>query len=97
MKNDDIAAFAFEPLVMGTAGMVMYSNELLETLCAICKAHDVLTIADEVFTGFYRAGDFFSYQGTKVLPDLICMSKGLTGGTMTLGLTVCTQKIYDAF
>ena len=97
VKNDDIAAFAFEPLVMGTAGMVMYSNELLETLCAICKAHDVLTIADEVFTGFYRAGDFFSYQGTKVLPDLICMSKGLTGGTMTLGLTVCTQEIYDAF
>lgn len=97
LKNGDVAAFAFECLVMGTAGMVMYSEGLLEQLFALCKQHGALTIADEVFTGFYRTGKCFAYQHTNIQPDMMCLSKGLTGGVMAMGVTMCTQEIYDAF
>lgn len=97
VKKKDVAAFIFEPLVQGSAGMVMYSPEILEKLVKLCKTNDVLTIADEVMTGFGRTGKWFATDYINTKPDLVCLSKGLTGGAMPLGLTVCTDEIYNAF
>lgn len=91
------ACFIFEPLVQGTAGMVMYEAQYLDELLAHCREEHVLTIADEVFTGFGRTGKRFACNHLTQQPDIMCFSKGLTGGTMALGLTTCTQHIYDAF
>jgi len=83
--------------VQGAAGMVMYEPKVLEELIKCCKENDILTIADEVMTGFGRTGKFFATDFLNEKPDIVCMSKGLTGGTMALGATSCTQEIYDAF
>jgi adenosylmethionine-8-amino-7-oxononanoate aminotransferase len=91
------ACFIFEPLVQGTAGMVMYEPQYLDELMAHCRKEKVLMIADEIFTGFGRTGKPFACNYVKEQPDILCFSKGLTGGTMALGLTTCTQQIYDAF
>ncbi|MFA4850990.1 MAG: adenosylmethionine--8-amino-7-oxononanoate transaminase [Bacteroidales bacterium] len=96
-KSGNIAAFIFEPLVQGAAGMVMYEPEILEKMIAFCKANHIITIADEVMTGFYRTGKFFATDHINEKPDLYCLSKGLTGGVMALGVTSCTQEIFDAF
>jgi len=96
IKNET-ACFIFEPLVQGTAGMVMYEAEYLDDLLQHCKQESVLTIADEVFTGFGRTGKLFACDYLTVQPDIMCFSKGLTGGTMALGLTTCTDEIYNAF
>jgi adenosylmethionine---8-amino-7-oxononanoate aminotransferase len=93
----DVAAFIYEPLVLGTAGMVMYSTEVLDQLLAICQQRDILTIADEVMTGFGRTGRTFASEYMQHQPDMVTMSKGLTGGTMALGATSCNEKIYEAF
>jgi adenosylmethionine-8-amino-7-oxononanoate aminotransferase len=95
--KSELACFIFEPLIQGTAGMVMYEAEYLDELLKHCRAEEVLTIADEVFTGFGRTGKLFACDYLTQQPDIMCFSKGLTGGTMALGLTTCTQKIYDAF
>ncbi len=95
--KSDLACFIFEPLVQGTAGMLMYEAEYLDQLMAHCKNESVLTIADEVFTGFGRTGKKFACENLVSQPDIMCFSKGLTGGTMALGLTTCTQQIFDAF
>jgi adenosylmethionine-8-amino-7-oxononanoate aminotransferase len=91
------ACFIFEPLVQGAGGMLMYEAQYLDELMAHCRKEDVLMIADEVFTGFGRTGKHFACNHVNELPDIMCFSKGLTGGTMALGLTTCTQQIYDAF
>jgi len=96
-KVEDVAAFIYEPLVLGTAGMVMYSPEALDALLEICQQHNILTIADEVMTGFGRTGKLFASHYLTNKPDMVCLSKGLTGGTMALGVTTCNSKIYDAF
>lgn len=93
----DVAAFIYEPLVLGTAGMVMYSPEVLDQLMQRCRQHSVLTIADEVMTGFGRTGRTFASDYLQQQPDMVCLSKGLTGGTMALGATSCNGKIYEAF
>ncbi|MBF8962793.1 adenosylmethionine--8-amino-7-oxononanoate transaminase [Pontibacter sp. FD36] len=93
----DIAAFIYEPLVLGTAGMVMYSPSKLDQLLSICQQHDILTIADEVMTGFGRTGRTFASDYLQRKPDMLTLSKGLTGGTMALGATSCNEKIYEAF
>ncbi|MBC5775059.1 adenosylmethionine--8-amino-7-oxononanoate transaminase [Pontibacter sp. KCTC 32443] len=93
----DVAAFIYEPLVLGTAGMVMYTPEVLDELMQICQQHEILTIADEVMTGFGRTGKLFASHYLQHRPDMVCLSKGLTGGTMALGVTTCNDKIYDAF
>lgn len=93
----DVAAFIYEPLVLGTAGMVMYNPEVLDQLLAICQQHDILTIADEVMTGFGRTGRTFASDYLQLQPDMVTLSKGLTGGTMALGATSCNEKIYEAF
>lgn len=93
----DIAAFIYEPLVLGTAGMVMYTPDILDQLLNICQRHEILTIADEVMTGFGRTGRIFASDYQQLKPDMVTMSKGLTGGTMALGATSCNEKIYEAF
>jgi adenosylmethionine---8-amino-7-oxononanoate aminotransferase len=93
----DVAAFIFEPLVQGAGGMLMYSPEVLDQLVARCRAAQVLTIADEVMTGFGRTGRYFASDYLTNKPDLMAISKGLTGGTMPMGITVCTAEIFEAF
>jgi adenosylmethionine-8-amino-7-oxononanoate aminotransferase len=77
--------------------MLMYEAQYLNELMAHCRQEDVLLIADEVFTGFGRTGKRFACNHVTEEPDIMCFSKGLTGGTMALGLTTCTHRIYDAF
>ncbi len=99
-SDHTVAAFICEPLVLGTAGMLTYSPAVLAELFAICQRAGVLTVADEVFTGFGRTGRLFACDHLpfgSTAPDIFCLSKGLTGGTMALGLTTCTRTIYDAF
>ena len=95
--SSDLAAFIFEPLVQGAGGMQMYKAEYLDQLIAHCKSEGILTIADEVMTGFGRTGKLFASDHLLQQPDLMCFSKGLTGGTMALGVTTCSQIIYEAF
>lgn len=97
LNKGDIACFIFEPLVLGSGGMVIYPPDGLSRLIQCCRQHEVLTIADEVMTGFGRTGTLFASEQISEKPDLICLSKGLTGGFLPLGVTVCTQNIYDAF
>ena len=95
--TDDVAAFIFEPLVQGAGGMVMYEPDALDKLIQLARRNNTLIIADEVMTGFGRTGKLFASDYLTQKPDLMCLSKGLTGGTMALGVTSCTQAIYDAF
>ena len=98
MQNaDEIACFIFEPLIQGAGGMEMYESEMLEQLLKLAKENGVITIADEIMTGFGRTGKLFASDYIETKPDILCLSKGLTGGTMALGVTSCTQKIYEAF
>ncbi|HLP19378.1 MAG TPA: aminotransferase class III-fold pyridoxal phosphate-dependent enzyme, partial [Chitinophagales bacterium] len=93
----DIAAFIFEPLVLGSAGMLMYKAELLNKLIAMCREHNVLTISDEVMTGFGRTGKFLAVDHCANKPDIICLSKGITGGFLPFAATTCTSEVYNAF
>jgi adenosylmethionine-8-amino-7-oxononanoate aminotransferase len=77
--------------------MLMYDTHLFDELLTEIKSKNIICIADEVMTGFYRTGKFFAGDYLKNKPDIICLSKGLTGGTMALGVTAATQKIFDAF
>lgn len=97
MENHSIAGFIFEPLVQGAAGMKMYEAKYLDELIELCKEHQVITIADEVMTGFGRTGKNFASDHLKNVADIICLSKGLTGGYLPLGVTCCAQFIYDAY
>ncbi len=96
-ENHSIAGFIYEPLVQGAAGMMMYDGEALDELIAFCKQNEIITIADEVMTGFGRTGKFFASDHLKNKADIICLSKGLTGGYLPLGVTSCSQFIYDAY
>lgn len=96
-NKDEVAAFIFEPLVLGAGGMVMYSPFTLKAMVDLCRAHDVLLIADEVMTGFGRTGTLFACEQADFMPDIMCISKGLTGGFLPLGATLCQKRIYDAF
>ncbi len=95
LKGGEVACFIFEPLVLAAGGMILYAKEKLETLMHLCRQFEVLTLADEVMTGFGRLESLFACDGLK--PDLICLSKGLTGGFLPLGATACTEQIYEAF
>jgi len=97
VKQGDVAAFIYEPLVQGTAGMRIYRPELLERLLEIAKEHHVICIADEVMTGFGRTGKIFASDYMKIGPDIICLSKGITGGFMALGATTCNSKVLEPF
>jgi adenosylmethionine---8-amino-7-oxononanoate aminotransferase len=97
LEQPDVSSFIFEPLIQGAGGMVMYSAYTLDKLIAMCKSKNVITIADEVMTGFGRTGKFFASDFLTNKPDIFCLSKGLTGGVMPLGVTSCAQFIYDAY
>lgn len=95
--SNEVACFIFEPMVLGAGGMLMYEGQYLDQLIETCQKHGILTIADEVMTGFGRTGTYFACETLQTKPDIFCLSKGLTGGTMPLGVTTCNQKIFDAF
>lgn len=95
--KDEICAFIFEPLVLGSGGMLMYGAEVLNQLMSLAKQHQIFCIADEVMTGFGRTGKFFASEYLNIEPDIICLSKGITGGFLPLGATTTTKEIYDAF
>lgn len=95
--KSQISSFIYEPLVQGSAGMLMYEAKYLDELLDHCRHCNVFLIADEVMTGFGRTGKIFASDYLTTKPDIVCLSKGLTGGTMALGVTSCTQSIYDAF
>ena len=97
LEDDNVAALIYEPLVQASGGMIMQQAKGLENLLKACKEAGVITIADEVFTGLYRTGKFFASENMIVVPDIMCLSKGLTGGTMAMGVTSCTADIYNAF
>ncbi|MEL7251649.1 MAG: adenosylmethionine--8-amino-7-oxononanoate transaminase [Bacteroidota bacterium] len=97
LKTGEVYAFLFEPLVLGAGGMLMYSPAILDQLIALCHKYDVLCIADEVMTGFGRTGTIFASNQLQEQPDIMAMSKGLTGGTLPLSLTTCTAEVFDAF
>lgn len=97
LSKGEAACFIFEPLILGSGGMVIYSGSGLDSLIKCCHKHEVLTIADEVMTGFGRTGTLFACEQIHEKPDLVCLSKGLTGGFLPLGATACTNKIYNAF
>lgn len=90
---DECVCVIYEPLLQGAGGMKMYEAAALEQFVRQCREHGVLCIADEVLTGFGRTGSLFASSSA----DIICLSKGITGGTMALGLTACTAQIYQAF
>ncbi len=94
---DEIAAFIYEPLVQGAGGMQMYDAYLMTELLNTTKLLDIICIADEVMTGFGRTGKFFASEYMHKKPDIICLSKGLTGGTMALGVTAVNDRIHQAF
>lgn len=93
----EIACFAYEPLVQGAGGMLMHKAADLSELMEFCKHQGILLIQDEIFVGFGRTGKLFAVDHLTETPDIMCFSKGLTGGTMPLGITTATQAIYDAF
>lgn len=91
------ACFIFEPLLLGVGGMLSYPPEGLDALISLCKQYGVLTIADEILTGFGRIGPLFACELLQQIPDIICLSKGLTGGFLPLGATLCKEEIYRGF
>lgn len=97
LKNNNCAAFIFEPLVQGAAGMVIYEPKSLDKLIKICQENMVLAIADEVMTGFGKTGKTFACDYLTEKPDMMCLSKALTGGTIPMAITTFTQNIFDAF
>lgn len=91
------AAAIVEPMVQGAAGMVFSSPEFIHGLAQSCREAGAWLIADEVMTGWGRTGTMFAVQQAEVVPDIICLSKGITGGTLPLGLTVASDGVYDRF
>ncbi len=94
--SGQVAALLIEPLVLGAGGMKMFEPSLLGKLREIARSHDVLFIADEVMTGWGRTGTLFACDQAGICPDILCTSKGLTGGAMPLAATLCTSEIFDA-
>ncbi len=97
VKTGDVAAFIFEPIVQGASGMRVYSKILLDKMIGVAQQHGVICIADEVMTGFGRLGTLFAADQLTNKPDIFCLSKGLTGGAIAMGVTSCTAEIQAAY
>lgn len=95
-KTEAPACFIVEPLILGAGGMLVYDAATLAEMHAICRRHGVLFIADEVMTGWGRTGTLLACEQAGVVPDLLCLAKGLTGGSMPLAVTLASEAIYDA-
>lgn len=95
--GDETCAFLIEPLVQAAAGMKIYSKEYLKKLRKYCDKYNVHLIADEIATGYGRTGKMFACNHAEISPDIMCLSKGLTGGYMPMALAVTNDKIYNAF
>ena len=93
----ETAALIVEPLVQGASGMVMYDAEYLRQARALCERYEVHLIADEIMTGFGRTGTFFAHAQADIAPDFLCLSKGITGGTLPLACVMTTDRVYAAF
>ena len=96
-KKNEIAAVVIEPLVQGAGGMKFHEAAVLRELKRLCQEHGLLLIFDEIFTGFGRTGTMFACEQAGIVPDVLCLSKALTGGTMPLAATVASTKVYEAF
>ncbi|ADG11077.1 adenosylmethionine--8-amino-7-oxononanoate transaminase [Caulobacter segnis] len=96
-RGHEIAAILIEPLVQGAGGMLLHSPEVLRTLRRLADKHGVLLIFDEIFTGFGRTGTLFAMQAAGVEPDIVTLSKALTGGTLPLSAAVASQKVFESF
>ena len=96
-KGNPFAAFVFEPLMQGAAGMIPQPVGWLKQVTDIARSHGALLIADEVMTGFGRTGTTFACQQENVQPDFLCVAKGLTGGYLPMAATLTTQRVFDAF
>ncbi len=97
LNKHSIAGFIYEPLVQGAAAMKMHDAEGLNAILKICHENEIITVADEVMTGFGKTGKNFASEYLVEQPDIICMSKALTAGLLPMAITSCSQKIYDAF
>jgi adenosylmethionine---8-amino-7-oxononanoate aminotransferase len=95
--GNGVAAVLVEPMLQGAGGMIMWPEEYLRGLRRLCDAHGTLLLADEVLTGFGRTGRLFACDHAGISPDIICLSKALTGGYLPLGATVVTERVYEAF
>lgn len=93
-RRGDMAALVVEPLVLGAGGMLFYPAQVLAGLAAICARYGVLVIADEVMTGWGRTGTFLACEQAGVVPDILCLSKGITGGSLPLAVTCCREEIF---
>ncbi len=95
--QNELAALVIEPLVQGAAGLVIHPSGLLRRLRELCDRYEVLMIADEVATGFGRTGKMFACEHEQVVPDLLCLGKGLTAGYLPMAATIARTKVFDAF
>ncbi len=95
-RDDNVAALLIEPLVLGAGGMKMYAPRLLQEFRRITERHGTLLIADEVMTGWGRTGTLFACEQAKLTPDILCTSKGITGGALPLAATLCKPEIFEA-
>lgn len=95
-RDDTCAAFIVEPLILGAGGMLVYSADVLAEMRAICTRFNILFIADEVMTGWGRTGTLLACEQAAVVPDILCLSKGLTGGSVPLAVTMATPAIFEA-
>lgn len=96
-QGSDIACFIYEPLLQAAGGMRIYEAQLMDELLSEVSGQGILCIADEVLTGFGRTGRLFAGEYLRSKADIICLSKGLTGGTMALGVTAVTERLFEAF
>jgi len=97
INKHDFAGFIYEPLIQGAAAMKFHDAEGLNQILRICRENQIVLVADEVMTGFGKTGSYFASDYMEEKPDVVCMSKALTAGLLPMGLTSCSQKIYDAF
>ena len=97
LETHQVAGFVYEPLVQGAAAMKIHDAEGLELILKFCKKNNIVTVADEVMTGFGKTGKHYASDYMETKPDIICLSKALTAGLMPMAITSCSQEIYDAF